>query len=304
MAPYTSRPASARLVRQRQVICCSSGGGSSGIGGGPSGGGGGGSGGDSGASPGDDDGSSKKKSGLLQGWDERAAYDPEFPVKVLMEQVIGVGACIVGDMSARPNWGLNELDLIFSTLIVGSIMNFSIMFLLAPTAATAGAASAPFLTRLFGDYFLKTWGAPGGNMFEPGSYGVVKRLINLGYKGLVFAMMGFAAGAFGTSLSNGLLALRKRLDPTFQLQNEPPNIFWNAFTWSVHMGISSNLRYQCLGGLDTMLINVMPISAFRVYQAVVRGSNNIVGGMSFVTLARILGTQKASAPAAPATATS
>lgn len=53
--------------------------------GGPSGGGGGG-GGDGGGSPGDDD-SGKKKNGLLQGWDERAAYDPEFPIKVLMEQV-------------------------------------------------------------------------------------------------------------------------------------------------------------------------------------------------------------------------
>jgi hypothetical protein len=32
-----------------------------------------------------------------------------------------------GDMAARPNWGINELDFIFSTLIVGLIMNFSIM---------------------------------------------------------------------------------------------------------------------------------------------------------------------------------
>jgi len=35
-----------------------------------------------------------------------------------MMQLIGVGASVVGDMSSRPNWGLNELDFVFSTLVV------------------------------------------------------------------------------------------------------------------------------------------------------------------------------------------
>lgn len=231
---------------------------------------------------------------MFKGWEERVAYDPEFPVKILLEQVIGVGACVIGDMSARPNWGLNELDFIFSTLVVGSIMNFTIMYLLAPTAAVS-AASAPLLSRLIGDYYLKKWGAPGGNMFEPGAFSVAKRLTNLVYKGAVFAVIGFFAGVAGTSLSNGLLALRKQFDPNFKLQNEPPHVVWNAVTWGLHMGISSNVRYQSLGGLDAALIKVMPVGAFRLYQAFIRAANNVVGGMSFVTLARILGTQKAAA---------
>jgi hypothetical protein len=76
-------------------------------------------------------------------------------------QVIGVGASVVGDMSSRPNWGLNELDFVFATLIVGSIMNFSLMYLLAPTGATAAAAGQSFLSKALGDTFLKAWGAPG-----------------------------------------------------------------------------------------------------------------------------------------------
>jgi hypothetical protein len=35
-------------------------------------------------------------------------------------QVIGVGASVIGDMSSRPNWGLNELDFVFATLVVSS----------------------------------------------------------------------------------------------------------------------------------------------------------------------------------------
>eukprot|EP00983_Pelagomonas_calceolata_P118863 1160545-Pelagomonas_calceolata.AAC.11 len=97
--------------------------GGSGDGGGKSGGG------DGGRGRGDGDeqpessgdgrgGQTQGKAGILKGWEERVAYDPELPVKVAMEQVIGVGASVVGDMSSRPNWGLNELDFVFSTLVV------------------------------------------------------------------------------------------------------------------------------------------------------------------------------------------
>ena len=69
-------------------------------------------------------------------------------------------------------------------------------------------------------------------------------------QGMVFAIVGFAAGIVGTSLSNGLLAVRQRLDPTFESQNKPPNILLNAGTWATHMGVSSNVRYQLLNGMD------------------------------------------------------
>ena len=85
---------------------------------------------------------------------------------LLPSQVIGVGASVIGDMSSRPNWGLNELDFVFATLVVGSIMNFSLMYLLAPTGATAAAAGQSFLSKALGDTFLKGWGAPGKVLFQ------------------------------------------------------------------------------------------------------------------------------------------
>jgi Protein RETICULATA-related len=33
-------------------------------------------------------------------------------------QVIGVGAAVVGDMSTRKDWGIHELDFVFSTIVV------------------------------------------------------------------------------------------------------------------------------------------------------------------------------------------
>lgn len=62
------------------------------------------------------------------------------------------------------------------------------------------------------------------------------------------------------------------------VQNEQPNVWANAATWGLHMGISSNLRYQMLGGLDPVMAKVMPVALFRVYQAGIRAANNVVSG--------------------------
>ncbi len=49
-------------------------------------------------------------------------------------------------------------------------MNFSLMYLLAPTAsAAAGAAAAPLMSRLLAGDVLLSVGAPKGNMFEVSS---------------------------------------------------------------------------------------------------------------------------------------
>ena len=74
--------------------------------------------------------------------------------------------------------------------------------------------------------------------------------VRIGMQGAVFAGVGFAAGLVGTAMSNGLLAARKKLDPEFKSQNEAPDVALNAATWAAHMGVSSNLRYQVLNGID------------------------------------------------------
>lgn len=75
-------------------------------------------------------------------------------------------------------------------------------------------------------------------------------LILNSWQGMVFGLVGFSAGIIGTAVSNGLLALRKQLDPDFKLQNAAPAILPNAGCWGAHMAVSSNLRYQMLNGLD------------------------------------------------------
>lgn len=230
---------------------------------------------------------------LLQGWYDRVAADPNFAMKVLVEQFIGVGAAALGDMAGRPNWGLSELDFVFSTLVVGSILNFTLMYLLAPTPVSAlGPGKQSIVQKLFSENTLRSMGAPGGHFFEKG-FTLPQRMVNLGYKGFVFALVGLGAGLVGTGMSNGLLAIRKKMDPNFKLQNDVPNVLFNSLTWAAHMGISSNIRYQALYGMDIVLAPLMHPKVFLMYSAGVRTVNNILGGMSFVFLAKLVGVQKA-----------
>lgn len=259
----------------------------------PSGGNGGGSGGGGWGGSGGSGGSGKGGSPfalLAAGFKDRMTADPEFLFKVLTEQIIGVGASVLGDMSSRKDWGIHELDFVFATLIVGSIINFSLMWFLAPTAS-AGSATASFTSKFFGDFFLRKWGAPAGHMFEPG-FSMAARATNFMYKGTVFASIGICAGLLGTAISNSLIALRKATDPNFVQQNESPNVLANAGCWALHMGVSSNARYQMLNGMDMIVQPLLPQGAFRIVTSLVRSANNVLGGISFVTIAKVFGVQK------------
>ncbi|XP_059642313.1 protein RETICULATA-RELATED 3, chloroplastic-like [Cornus florida] len=217
---------------------------------------------------------------FLNGWRARVAADPQFPFKVLMEEIVGVSACVLGDMASRPNFGLNELDFVFSTLVVGSILNFVLMYLLAPTMSS----STPRLPSIFAN-------CPTSHMFEPGPYGLLNRVGTFVYKGTLFAAVGFAAGLAGTALSNGLIMMRKKMDPNFETPNKPPPTILNATTWAMHMGLSSNLRYQTLNGIEFLLAKGLPPVVFKTSVVILRMLNNVLGGMSFVILARLTGAQ-------------
>ncbi|KAL3676452.1 hypothetical protein R1sor_026400 [Riccia sorocarpa] len=254
-------------------------------GGGGGGGGDGGNGGSEGSGPsngGRSIGGGGIFSALLNGWRSRVQADPQFPFKVLTEEVIGVGACVLGDMASRPNFGLDELDLVFSTIVVGSILNFTLMYMLAPTSALG-----PVVKKLPGIFA----NCPTGHMFEVGPYSLLDRFGTFVYKGAQFAVVGFIAGLIGTFTSTSLLNARKKMDPNFVIQNEAPPTLLNAGTWAIHMGLSSNTRYQTINGLEFAMAKVLPPAVFKTLVFIIRGLNNVLGGTSFVILARITGSQ-------------
>lgn len=82
------------------------------------------------------------------------------------------------------------------------------------------------------------------------------------------------------------------MDPAFETPNKPPPTVLNALTWALHMGVSSNLRYQTLNGVEFVMEKALPPAGFKASVVVLRCLNNVLGGMSFVILARLTGSQK------------
>ncbi|KAG0467406.1 hypothetical protein HPP92_018986 [Vanilla planifolia] len=82
------------------------------------------------------------------------------------------------------------------------------------------------------------------------------------------------------------------MDPSFEPPNKPPPTLLNAATWAVHMGVSSNLRYQTLNGVEFLLARALPPALFKVSVVALRCLNNVLGGMTFVMLAKMTGSQK------------
>ncbi|KAA8517568.1 hypothetical protein F0562_017802 [Nyssa sinensis] len=205
-------------------LSCVGGNGNDGVGRGSGGGGGGGGSGNGDGGDLDDLWSLGPMGAFLNGCRSRVAADPQFPFKVLMEELVGVSTCVVGDMASRPNFVLNELDFVFSTLVVGSILNFVLIW--------------PSWNR-----HLK-----------------------------------------------GLMRMRKKMDPSFETPNNPPTVL-NAATWAIYMGLSSNFRYQTLNGIEFLLAKGLPPLFFKTSVVVLRCLNDVVGGVSFVILARLTGAQ-------------
>eukprot|EP00899_Mesostigma_viride_P013377 jgi/Mesvir1/2203/Mv09848-RA.1 len=199
-----------------------------------------------------------------------------------MEELVGVSSCVIGDMSVRPNWGLNELDFVFSTLVVSSIINFVLMYMLAPTGV--GGAALPGIFAA----------CPAGHMFEAGAYSLAARAGTLLYKAIQFGGVGVIGGVGGTLLTNALVDARKRVDKTF-VANENPPVHLNALSWAIHMAFSSNIRYQMLNGIDGALVKMMPPTLFKLWIPFIRCLNNVAGGVTFSLTARAVGAQKSSA---------
>ncbi|MCO5546595.1 hypothetical protein L7F22_000024 [Adiantum nelumboides] len=281
--PLQRKALSPSFQQRRQCLSASSFGGGYGAGGG---GNGHGYGKDDGEHDGDHASDKLWRFGLLssfsEGWKERVCADPQFPFKILTEEIIGVAASVFGDMSCRPGFGLGELDFVFSNLIVCAIVNFALMYVLAPTSATAvGGGSLPGMFSC----------CPPGHMWEMGAYSLAQRMGTFVYKGTLFATVGFGAGLVGTALSTMILNVRRQVDPSFSLQNPPPPTLLNACTWALQLGVSSNSRYQLLNGLEFGLEGVMNPSIFKGLVFVIRSLNNVVGGMSFMMMARLTGSQ-------------
>ena len=73
-----------------------------------------------------------------------------------------------------------------------------------------------------------------------------------------------------------------------------PPLVMTSLTWGLFMGVSSNIRYQIVFGLeravDVTIAKAVPPVAYGTSLAI-RFANNVIGGENFIDMARWTGIQ-------------
>ncbi|KAJ8902327.1 hypothetical protein NDN08_006734 [Rhodosorus marinus] len=221
-------------------------------------------------------------------WRAKLAADPKFGFKLLMEETVGLGLAVIGMVAARGKEVLNELDFAFCDIVVGAVLNFTALWMAAPSIANDVQSSLA----------LKRWiSSLPPNVFaaSPPSakHSLVSRCLGFLVTGMKFSCVGLVAGLAGTCISYVLLALRNAKSPEASAMRTKklPGLIPNAFGWAGFMFVSSSPRYQLVAGLERGMFRWAPDAVAKTSSGLFRTMNNIVGGASWVWYARSVGLQ-------------
>jgi len=255
------------------------------------------------------------------GFRERLLGDALFLNKLAIEVGIGICTKISAEATKRRENFWKETDFVLAngacknhpelrlrqpdrtphrfTVIMAIIADVALTWLPAPTlplhpkVAAAASAAARF------------WAGVPSNAFQMATvacpFSAVQRLAAVGRNGAKLFVVGTAASFVGTGMTNGILAVRKALDPSLKQQGEDMDLVRQSFAYGLYMSVSSNLRYQLLAGVAEQriiepLLHGNPLASTAA-SFVVRTANTFVGSLLWVDFIRLLGLQKQKAAA-------
>jgi hypothetical protein len=84
-------------------------------------------------------------------------------------------------------------------------------------------------------------------------YSTGARAACVGVKFLEYSLAGMFCGLVGQSIANTAMIARRAHNPDAEYTVDPPPILKTALVWGLFMGVSSNLRYQAVFGLERLV---------------------------------------------------
>eukprot|EP00871_Galdieria_phlegrea_P004859 jgi/Galph1/5374/GphlegSOOS_G4001.1 len=224
----------------------------------------------------------------------RVLADSDFLYKILVQELVGNGTALFGEIMVRKQDIFNEVEYVLSDIIVGIVVEATFVWLLAP------ATPFPSLhhSGSSGNPIFKMLSKLPANMFEASSstrkYSLYQRALSFLWAGIQYCVIGIGAGVVGTGLTYGMIEVRKRIQPSYRIRRKLPPVVANSLGWGAYMFLSANPRFQALEGLERlcaiMFANrlnwLLKLSIFML-----RFGNNLYGGVQFVQFFRALGLQ-------------
>lgn len=224
----------------------------------------------------------------------RLLADPNFLFKIGIELGIGLTMKVIAEYTKRGKDFQAQLDFVIANVIMALVADYMLVWLPAPAYNLTGAAPTPSgpWQRLFA-------GCP-ENAFQkvqPGNapFSVLQRGGAVVRNGIKLSAVGFCASLLGVAVTNAMVELRRRLDPSFRPLNAPQNVLTMAGAYGLYMASSANLRYQILAGIveergiETLFHGKPGICAALSFA--VRTGNTFLGSILWVDFLRMLGLQ-------------
>ncbi|KAF8059115.1 hypothetical protein HT031_005287 [Scenedesmus sp. PABB004] len=197
----------------------------------------------------------------------RMLADDRFLFKVAAEVVIDSGCATVAELRKRGDEFWAEFEFYLSDLLVGIVLDVVLVSLMAPRAVIGGAAAAAAGQSALQRWLAKVPSAAleasvkGVRVYTPGL-----RLACLGVKFLEYSLAGIVCGFIGQGAANSLMLLKRQIHGEREGDVAVPPLFRTALVWGLFMGVSSNLRYQAVFGLeravDLTLARAVPAIAY------------------------------------------
>ncbi|KAL8159408.1 hypothetical protein V2J09_000945 [Rumex salicifolius] len=229
----------------------------------------------------------------FSGFRERLLADDLFLAKVAMECGVGVFTKTLAEYERRRENFFKEIEIVCADVAMAVIADFMLVYLPAPTVAfrPALAVNAGSIVKFF-------HGCPDNAFqvaFGGASYSLLQRLGAILRNGTKLFAVGTASSLVGTSITNVFINAKKSVDKSCGEEIENVPVLSTSVAYGVYMAVSSNLRYQILGGLieqrilEPMLHNNKVMLSALCFA--VRTGNTFLGSLLWVDYARLIGIQ-------------
>jgi len=209
------------------------------------------------------------------GFRDRLLGDPSFLLKLAIELGIGICTKSTAEYAKRGEKFDSQLDFVAANILMALAADFMLVWLPAPTYAVGGSKSLGARGSVIGKVMNVFEGCP-ENAFQrvPAGYRpftVTQRVGAVVRNGIKLFGVGFGASVMGVAVTNGLVAARCALDPSYVPLNAPQDVAVMSATYGLYMATSSNLRYQVMAG----------VLEERVIETVFKGYPGVCGALSF-----------------------
>lgn len=232
----------------------------------------------------------------LPGLRNKLLADPSLVFKLGIELGIGIFTKCSAEYQKRAPHFREEMDFVVANVLMALVADYMLVYVAAPTVVfnATRARKLGVFKRLFPSMrsFPK-------NAFQKVPMGMapftpLQRLGAISINGTKLFGIGAFASFVGVEITNTLIRTREKLAPDAPpSSHKPQDVVGTSLLYGAYMGISSNLRYQALAGVEERLLTkIFPqATSFTAASACLRIANTYLGSLLWVDTLRMVGMQ-------------